>query len=443
MSIEREPKNPRDVERQQGLKRNAPRRFTVNETLHVYWLLWGDKTVASSRLDGYMIHRYMVQHGVSSTLLLAPSRIVPDVPWEAKRHWQLAKLTQSGIVVFQKLGGPLAEHLVAMLREAGAATVYVIGDLVPENNVPFLCDAVVCDSEVLAEYYRNRGSATVVYIREPAEFWCDRSEIGRRPPREQGLRICWHGIRDRWNDLVTIKEVLREPEFADMQLVTVSNRPEADVQWSVRNLRKTMKNCDVGIVPVQRGPEAEAKPSDRVVQFMAAGLPVIAGKIRSYEEVIVQGWTGYFAETKDEYRTALRALRSPEARRQIAMRAYDLVRKEYPLEVTGQRWLEFFSSLHSKKAGSQIRRSEVACHEPRLLNDLVIRARLQDGIEAVNRFRYNDAAKDFTIVFARLISDPLVFRSYLTPFFRIVSRAEHVLFRRLATLSPRAIGRRR
>ena len=421
--------------------KTAPLPVVLRDDLRIFWLLWADRSVGSSRVNGYRPHEYLASHRFRSVLLLAPSRLVPDIPWEDKEHWKVAKLVGSGIVVLQKIGGPRTEHLIRVLRETGATTVYVPSDSYPVIHAPFLCDVIVCDSKKVIEFYRKGGAENLIYIPDPLDFWCKRSEIARRPPRARGLRICWHGSRDRWNEFLPVREILREPEFADMELVTVSDYPDADVKFSIKALRNAMRKCDVGIVPVGHWAGREYKPSFRVVQFMAAGVPVIAERIPSYEEVITHGQTGYFAESKDDYRIALRALRNPETRLQIATRAYDLVRKDYPLEVTGQKWLELFNSLLAKKPAAQVRRADLAS-EASLLNDLLIRAKLRHGIEAFNHFRYIHAAKDFTTASARLILHPALFRDYLIPFSRAASRAEYLISRRILRRFARVTGRR-
>lgn len=193
--------------------------------VRIFWLLWGDKSVGSSRVNGYLPHHYLRRHHVRSVMLLAPSRLVPDAAWEDWEHHLVAKLVGSGIVVFQKMAGPRTEHLLRVLHNSGATSVYVQGDYYPDVYAPFLCDVIVCDATKLMEFYRSGGAQTLVYIPDSTDFVCERSEIARRPRRSQGLKICWHGSPDRWGEFTAVKEILQEPEFADMQLVTVSGHP--------------------------------------------------------------------------------------------------------------------------------------------------------------------------------------------------------------------------
>jgi hypothetical protein len=397
--------------------------------LRIFWLLWGDRSVGSSRVNGYLPHEYLVRHGVRSVLLLAPSRLIPDVPWNAARDRELAELVGSDIVVVQKMAGPRTEQLLHVLRESGATTVYVQGDFYPDVRAPFLCDVIVCDSRKLMDFYREGGAKHLAYIPDTLDFLAKRSEIARRSSRERELKICWHGSPDRWGEFHQVQEILREPEFADMELVTVSGHPEATIKWSVRRLRKAMRTCDIGIVPKGKWAEAVYKPSDRAVQFMAAGIPVIAERIPSYEEVITQGQTGYLADSQDEYRSALRALRNPETRRQIATRAYDLVRREFTQEATGEMWLSLFKSLMEKK----VPRGTVAPpREVRLLNDLFVFAKLRHGRGAFDRSQYVYVVRDFSAAWTGLLRHPSLIRNYLSLLRRATLRGLQRAFRKIS-----------
>lgn len=423
--------------RETGFRPASP----LHPSLRVFWLLWGDRSVGSSRVNGYMVHEWLMEHGVSSTLLLAPSRLVPDIPWTEGEHRKVAQLVGRGIVVFQKVAGPHTEHLISVLREAGASTVFVQGDYYPEVHAPFLCDAVVCDSMKLIKYHREGGARDLAYIPDTIDFACVRSDIARRPRRSRGLRVCWHGSPERWGEFSLVKQVLQEPEFADMQLVTVSGHPEATIKWSVARLRKAMRECDIGLVPRGSWAEAVYKPSDRVVQFMASGVPVIAERIPSYEEIIVPGETGYLADTKEEYRKALRALRDPEVRRRIALRAHDLVQEQFTRDATGRKWVALFRSLMAAKRTDKPIPASLSRKELRLLNNLIVRAKIRHGVAAVNHGRYLYAAKDFGAACSRILLHPGVLLDYVAAIRRTVGRGERAIARRIAGHSKKAMRR--
>ncbi len=309
------------------------------------WILGADASVASTRVHGLLLLEPLAELGVRTRVLSRPPFALMDAPWPAEHQDEVARLVAGEIVVFQKLRGPNAQALAGRLRAAGSATVFVHGDYEPDNPVVLRCDAFVGSSRLLAEFWRERGAANAHYIPDPVEWWCDRSEIDGAP-RERGfVRLAWMGHRANWDTLGPLRALLSEPEFGDFRLVTVANHPEADVAWSPLAVRRVVASCDVGVVTTRPPPVSTVKSSNRVVQFMAAGKPVVADRIPSYEEVVRQRVTGFLCDSPDDWRDALRELRDPERRLAVATAAWDTVDSDYRVETIARRWLEVFRTL--------------------------------------------------------------------------------------------------
>ncbi len=87
--------------------------------------------------------------------------------------------------------------------------------------------------------------------------------------------------------------------------------------------------CDIGLLPMLDTLANRAKCSVRFVDFMVAGLPVVATPVGETQTYITDGRTGYVAENASAgavAETALRALADPE-RIEVARRASDHARK--------------------------------------------------------------------------------------------------------------------
>jgi hypothetical protein len=318
--------------------------------IRVAWLLYGDRALASSRLQGYLVHDELRRRGVGSVLLLTPPFPVKEVPWPPELDERVASALRGRVAVFQKLGGPRSRAFRKALAAAGVGTVYVHSDLEPENELPLECDAVVCSSRWLADRYRQLGAARVETIPDPAEAWRNPNEITGEPRQPGRLRLAWVGYRRSWETVAPLREVLARPELETFELVTLSNHPEADVQWELEAARRVVEGCDVGAVPTRRDETALAKSSNRVVSFMALGLPVVADRIRAYEEVIVDGETGFLCAGPNDWEQALLALRSQELRRDVALRARSRVDPEFRLATVADRWLDVLRPLASAAA---------------------------------------------------------------------------------------------
>lgn len=312
----------------------------------VNWLLHGDYNVASSRLQGYLVHEHLKRLNAASRLIMSPPVVMRDIPWAASEHQRLCRLMSGQVVVIQKLTGPRIDHLVRSLRASGATTIYIQCDYFPDDPTPMLCDVVVCPSTFLADFYASQSTARVVRIDDPVENWCPREVIAAEQAFDgRSLRLCWIGSRHNWHTLQPLRELLVEPEFADVTLTSVSDHPDADRPWRRSDVKNLLSSCDAGVVPVGDGPQAMSKSSNRIVQFMAAGKPVIAGSIPAYEELLRNGENGFLCRSADDWRRAIRLLRDPERRRQVALSAYDSVSRRFRIEATVARWLDLFASL--------------------------------------------------------------------------------------------------
>lgn len=310
----------------------------------VRWFLSGDKSVASSRYQGYAIHEYLRSRGRDSLLVFAPALPQPELPWTQKQIEAAARALRDTVVVLQKMRGSQAELLVRYLKQTGAATVYIESDLEPSRqHVALTCDAVICPSRQLANHFADKGAKAVWYIPDSPDLG---TRIVRHPchsTNDKNLRLCWIGHPANLRALDSLKSLLQLPEFADFDLVTVTNHPDATVSWSLRNVQRVLREVDIGVVPVGDDERATLKSSNRVVRFMAAGVPVIAADIPSYREVIEHGRTGYLCRTSEDWLRALRELRDPRRRQIIVEKAYETAESFTLPAIAEQYWQAFHS----------------------------------------------------------------------------------------------------
>ena len=77
-----------------------------------------------------------------------------------------------------------------------------------------------------------------------------------------------------------------------------------------------MAAADIGVSWLADNPYNLGKCGLRVLQYMAAGLPVVANRIGVTEHLVIHGETGYLASTPDEWADAIaRLAENPALRR--------------------------------------------------------------------------------------------------------------------------------
>jgi glycosyltransferase involved in cell wall biosynthesis len=99
---------------------------------------------------------------------------------------------------------------------------------------------------------------------------------------------------------------------------------------------------DAAVLPVQDTPLNRAKSPMRLLDLLAAGVPVATQRVGEYGELVVDGVTGLLAEPGDAAGLAkcvVRLLRSPELRRHVGETAAAAMRTERAWLFLAQRAL--------------------------------------------------------------------------------------------------------
>ena len=137
--------------------------------------------------------------------------------------------------------------------------------------------------------------------------------------RVPGLEF--HVICDRGLELAGVRTVLRE--------------------WSSQTEAADLADCDVGISWLPDDSWSRGKCGLKVLQYMAAGLPVVANSVGTNPEKVIHGETGFLADTPEEWAQAIRLLASdPELRRKLGTAGRRLVQERYSVA----RWEEPFAA---------------------------------------------------------------------------------------------------
>lgn len=115
--------------------------------------------------------------------------------------------------------------------------------------------------------------------------------------------------------------------------------------WSESTEIQQLQSFDVGIMPLNDGPWERGKCGLKLVQYMAAGLPVVASPVGVNKEIVEHGVNGFLANTVSEWETALTMLRDdPTLRERMGSAGRAKVEREYSLQVTAPRLVSLLRS---------------------------------------------------------------------------------------------------
>ncbi len=216
--------------------------------------------------------------------------------------------------------------------------------------------AVICGNDYLADRARQAGAKriehvpTVVDAQRYSVVEPTRTEPGRAPV------IGWIGSPSTQRYVLELKPVL-EALYREhgMRLVLVGARPELATQfgelpvevlpWTEESEAEAIAGFDIGIMPLPDGPWERGKCGYKLIQYMAAGRPVVASSVGVNVEV-VRGWQcGELAADHAQWREALGGLLLDPVRRQaLGGRGRQAVEQHYCLQAQAPRLAEILRS---------------------------------------------------------------------------------------------------
>jgi glycosyltransferase involved in cell wall biosynthesis len=128
------------------------------------------------------------------------------------------------------------------------------------------------------------------------------------------------------------------------QFASFRHLPVRGVPWSPATEAGALAACDIGVSWVPDDRWSQGKCGLKLLQYMAAGLPVVANPVGVQANMVRHGQTGLLAQTPGEWCSAVAQLAAdPELRRRMGAAGRALVENEYSVEVGASRWLTLLS----------------------------------------------------------------------------------------------------
>jgi hypothetical protein len=135
--------------------------------------------------------------------------------------------------------------------------------------------------------------------------------------------VGWAGTVGGIGYLDPLEQVFRR--LADEGLATLQvvcshpwSGPSSFRRWTLGDESSIFEQFGVGIMPLPDSQYTRAKAGFKLLQYMAAGIPVVSSPIGVNRELIERSQAGFLASSPAEWEEALRALATdPELRRQM------------------------------------------------------------------------------------------------------------------------------
>ncbi|MBX7166374.1 MAG: glycosyltransferase family 4 protein [Pirellulales bacterium] len=134
------------------------------------------------------------------------------------------------------------------------------------------------------------------------------------------------------------------PRFGEIQVV--------QRKWSAATEAAEIASADVGISWLPNDPWSRGKCGLKVLQYMAAGLPVVANSVGPHRDIVVPEVTGFLCDTPQQWADAIRTLaQDPVLRRQMGDAGRARVAEQFDVSVWGARFVRIIEDATAWREG--------------------------------------------------------------------------------------------
>lgn len=125
-------------------------------------------------------------------------------------------------------------------------------------------------------------------------------------------------------------------DFPDFPFIGMDRQP-----WSEEAEAAQLQTIDIGLAPLPDDPWSRGKCGLKILQYYAAGKPVVGSRVGVQQQMIQDGATGFLASSADEWVERVgQLIASEEARLQMGRAGRKLVEEAYSVEVNAPRLVE-------------------------------------------------------------------------------------------------------
>jgi glycosyltransferase involved in cell wall biosynthesis len=207
---------------------------------------------------------------------------------------------------------------------------------------------VVAGNKTLASYARSVGAQNVIVV--PSVIDTERYVYSnQKRPDPTTFVIGWIGQPSNVRYLDMFKDALATiSREGGVTFLTIgapdhlfADVPQQAHAWSESAEVALLSECDCMLAPLGDGEFQRGKCGFKVIQGMAAALPVIASPVGVISEIIRHGENGFLAENSDECYQYLCALRrDPALRRRLGESARRTVEEFYSVSAVHSQLLD-------------------------------------------------------------------------------------------------------
>jgi glycosyltransferase involved in cell wall biosynthesis len=221
------------------------------------------------------------------------------------------------------------------------------------------CDAVVAGNSFLAEHARRRAPAARVEV-IPTCVDPRRYPLAE-PSRRERVQLVWVGSSSTLQGLQAVSPLWEAIArgVPGVRLKLICDRffqppmlPVIARRWSEPAEPAEIAAADIGISYLPNDLWSRGKCGLKVLQYMAAGLPVVAKPVGVHPDLVWDGETGFLADTPAQWVEAVaRLAANPDLRRRLGRRGRELLETRYSVTAWARSWIALLEELEQRHQG--------------------------------------------------------------------------------------------
>jgi glycosyltransferase involved in cell wall biosynthesis len=177
--------------------------------------------------------------------------------------------------------------------------------------------------------------------------------------RHDGLRVklAWIGSSSTLRGLEKIRPLLEDLGKSLPQLelkvicdrsLTLQHLPVVFRRWNEATETAELADADIGMSWLPDDAWSEGKCGLKVLQYMAAGLPVVANSVGMHRKLVADGVSGFLVDTPAQWQKAIRVLaHEPDLRRRMGLAGRTIVETKYQIRHGSAAWQRALQTLET------------------------------------------------------------------------------------------------
>lgn len=219
------------------------------------------------------------------------------------------------------------------------------------SKVDFLmkhADHVLVSTEKLMDYTKNFSSKVSLI---PATIDVNKYAVDQ-DERSDTVVIGWSGSHTTSKYLHLLDNVLKAVAEKHKVRIMVMGDPDFVIEglvvellaWTTEMEVENLLQFDIGLHPVPDEEWVYGKSGGKLVQYLAAGIPIVASAIGPNFKVIEDGYNGFLVTTEEEWISRLETLIiDGKLRKQMGKNSRDCAVKIYSVDANIDQYLRIFN----------------------------------------------------------------------------------------------------